>query len=124
VLTCGLEESHTDQHLQDYRRILRGLLSAEVDRDHGSRRELRLSGNGAGGSVYCWCSDNAVLGKEMATRLPSTGDSRELNVIPRLTWHAIASAFVHDSTDGPLSLYRLSNIQISQQPVLALNHDT
>jgi hypothetical protein len=106
------------QHLQDYWRILCGLLSAEVDRHHGPRCELWLSGHGTCGGVYCWCSDNAVLGKEMATRLPSTGDSRELNVLPRLTWHAIASASMHDN--GPLPLDHLLNVQIPQQPVPAL----
>jgi hypothetical protein len=67
------------RRLQYNRRILCGLLSAEVDHYHGPRCELRLSSNGAGSSIHCWCSDNAVVGKEMATCLSSTSDSRELN---------------------------------------------
>jgi hypothetical protein len=106
--TCGGELMHLPvsskdvtltQRLQDYWRILCGLLSTEVDRHHRPRCELRLSSNGAGGSIHCRCSDNAILGKKMATCLPGTGDRRELNVLPCLRCHAIATSVVHDSID-------------------------
>ena len=88
--TCGGKEIQTPvdskdsiltRHLQYNRRILCGLLSAQVDRYHRPRRELWLSGDGAGSGIHCWRSDNAVLGKEMATGLSGTGDSRELSVL-------------------------------------------
>lgn len=83
------------QRLQYNRRILRGILSTEVDCHHGPRRELRVSSHGTGGSIRCWCSDNAGLGKEMAACLPGTSDSRELSVLPCLTCHPVARLLVH-----------------------------
>lgn len=77
------------QHPQDDWWILCSVLSAEVDRYHRSRCELRLSGNGAGSSIHCWCSYNADLGKEMATCLSGTSDSRELNVLQWLTFKGL-----------------------------------